>query len=290
MVRSIRGTLYLLWGGVVFVLLIGAVNATNLMLIRSNVRLKELGMRHALGAGRGRLARQLLTESVLLSVLGGLLGLGVGAAGLQLLGALGADDMPRGSEIAMDGVVVALTLGVATVIGLMLGLAPVVRLTTADLQTTLRQETRSGTTGRGVQIFRKGLVVAQVSIAFVLLIGAMLLLVSFQRILAVDPGFRPDHLLTAQLSLPPAHYPDADAVRALGDRVLDRILTLPGVVSAGVSRAIPFGNNYSNNVIRAIGYQEQPGESRRPELQCRESRLLRNAWRRAPRGAHVRQS
>ena len=262
MVRGIRGTLYLLWGGVLFVLLIGGVNVANLMLIRSSVRLKELGVRHALGAGRSRLARQLLTESVLLSVLGGLLGLACGAGGLQLLAVLGAGELPRGGEIAMDGVVVALTVAVTTLIGLLLGLAPVVQLTTADLQTTLRQETRSGTTGRGVRTFRNALVVAQVSVTFVLLVGAMLMLVSFQRILAIDPGFRPDHLLTAQVSLPSTRYPDADDLRALlGDRALDRLRSLPGVVSTGLTSTIPFGNNQNNSVIRAVGYEEQPGES-----------------------------
>ena len=261
LVRTIRGTLYLLWGGVLLVLLIGGVNVANLMLIRSNVQLKELGMRHALGAGRGRLARQLLTESVLVSVLGGILGLAFGAWGLQLLGTLGADELPRGGEIAMDGVVVALTLGVATIIGLLLSLAPVVRLTTANLQTALRQETRSGTTGRGVQTFRNALVVAQVSIAFILLIGAMLLLASFQRVLAVDYGFTADHLLTAQISMPRIRYSEPDDWRAVTDRALGRIRSLPGVVSAGVTNTIPFGNNASNSIISAVGYQPEPGES-----------------------------
>ena len=261
LVRAIRPTLFLLWGGVLFVLLIGGVNVANLMLIRSNVRLKELGMRHALGAGRGRLARQLLTESVLLSVCGGILGLALGAWGLQLIGMLGAEELPRGGEIAMDGIVLAITLAATTVIGLLLGLAPVVRLTTADLQTTLRQETRSGTTGRGVRTFRNALVVAQVSVAFVLLIGAMLLLASFQRVLAADPGFTADHVLTAQISMPLARYPEPEDWRALTERATRRIRSLPGVVSAGVTTTIPFGNNASNNVIRAVGREQEPGES-----------------------------
>lgn len=261
LVRDIRPTLYLLWGGVVFVLLIGGVNVANLVLVRSNVRLRELGMRHALGAGRGRLVRQLLTESVVLTVLGGVLGLGVGAGGLQLLGVLGADELPRGGEIRMDAVVVALTLGAALVLGLILGLVPVVNLVATNLQTVLRQDTRSGTSGRGVQAFRNLLVVSQVAIAFVLLVGAILMLVSFQRILSIDTGFQPDHLLTAQVALPTARYAEGEDRRAFAQRALDTIRGLPGVRDAGLTSSIPFGVNQSNSVIRVVGYEEQPGES-----------------------------
>ena len=166
-------------------LLIGGVNVANLMLVRSNVRLRELGMRHALGAGRGRLARQVLTESVVLTTLAAVCGLAVGLLGLQSFGVLGADQLPRGSEIAIDGVVVAVTLAVALMLGVVLGLVPVVKMSLVNLQSTLRQESRSGTTAHGGRMFRNALVVAQISIAFVLLFGAMLLLVSFQRKLSM---------------------------------------------------------------------------------------------------------
>jgi predicted permease len=261
LVADIRAVLYLLWGGVLFVLLIGCVNIANLMLIRSNVRLKELGMRHALGAGRWRLARQLLTESLLLSVVGGLIGLAVGSWGLGLLDTLGTSELPRGGEIALDGVVVALTLGLAGLIGLGLALVPIASLATTDLHATLRQEGRSGTSGRKTQTFRNALVVAQISIAFVLLIGATLLLASFQRILAIDTGFRTDHLMTASVSLPPARYTDADSRLAFAQRALERLRGLPGVVEASLTSSIPFGVSFSNSVIRAVGYVPQPGES-----------------------------
>ena len=218
-------------------------------------------MRHALGADHGRLARQLLTESVLLTLMAAVVGLGVGASGLQLLGMLGADELPRGGEIAMDGLVVTLTLGVAFIFGLALGLVPVLNMSMSNLHTVLRQETRSGTTGRGVQAFRTALVVAQISIAFVLLIGAMLLLVSFQRILAIDLGFRADHLLTAQVSLPAARYPDAEARSAFADRALEQIRRLPGVIDAALTSSIPFGNSHNNSVVQAVGYEPPPGES-----------------------------
>ena len=259
--RDIRGTLYLLWGGVVFVLLIGGVNVANLILIRSSARLNELGMRHAFGAGRGRLARQLLTESVLLTLVGGALGLVVGAGGLQLLGVLGADELPRGGEIAMDGLVAALTLVAAAVFGLLLGLVPVASLAATNLQTLLRRESRGGTTGRGVQAFRHLLVVSQIAIAFVLLIGATLMLVSFQRILAIDTGFRTDHMLTAQVSLPRARYAESDDRLAFSRRALDTIRNLPGVLDVWLTSSIPFGISQNNSVIGAVGYDPQPGES-----------------------------
>ncbi len=261
LVADIRAVLYLLWGGVLFVLLIGCVNVANLMLIRSNVRLKELGMRHALGAGRGRLARQLLTESLLLSTVGGLLGLAVGTWSFRLVGVLGADELPGGGEIVMDGLVVALTLGLSILIGVGLALVPIISLATTDLHATLRQEGRSGTSGRRTQTFRNTLVVAQVSVAFVLLIGASLLLASFQRILAIDTGFRADHLMTAGVGLPPARYTDPPSRLAFAERALERIRALPGVVDASLTSSIPFGSSFGNTVIRAVGYVPEPGES-----------------------------
>ena len=261
LVRDIRGTLYLLWGGVLAVLLIGVVNVANLTLVRANARLRELAMRHALGAGYGRLVRQLLTESTLLGLGGGVLGLGAGAVALDLVRAVGGGDLPRGGEIAVDGMVVAATLGAAIVFGLALGLVPVAGLAAARLQNVLRQETRGGTGGRGVQIFRNGLVVGQVALACVLLSGALLLLASFQRILQIDPGFRTENLLTAQVALPAARYPSPDDRRAFAERILPRIRALPGVAAAGITSSIPFGDDRNNSVIRAVGYEERPGES-----------------------------
>ena len=261
LVRDVRGTLYLLWGGVAAVLLIGVVNVANLTLVRANARLRELAMRHALGAGHGRLVRQLLTESSLLGLAGGALGLGAGVAALDLVRAIGAGELPRGGEIAIDGVVVAATLGVALVLGLGLGLAPVIGLAAADLKAVLRQETRGGTGGRGVRMYRSALVVGQVAMACVLLSSALLLLASFQRILQIDPGFRTENLLTAQVALPEARYPSGDDRRAFAERILPRIRALPGVTAAGITSSIPFGDERNNTVVRAVGYEERPGES-----------------------------
>ncbi len=212
LVRDIRATLYLMWGGALFVLLIGGVNVANLVLARSRVRLKELATRLALGAGRLRVARQLVTESMLLSIVSAALGLLVGYGVLQMLGALNIDQLPRGSEITLDPVVVAYTVGIALALGAALGLIPVANVLPANLTMVLREEGRGGTSGVGARTLRRGLVVAQVAVAFVLLVGAALLFTSFRRVLAINPGFNPDHVLTASISLPRTRYKDDAAL------------------------------------------------------------------------------
>src|SRR5262249_48907410 len=157
------------WGGALFVLLIGVVNVANLVLVRSRARIKELATRLALGAGKSRVARQLVTESVLLTMVSAAFGLLVGYATLRLLGALNIQDLPRGSEIRLDGVVIAVTIGVSALIGVALGLIPVANVLPANLTLVLREEGRTGTSGRGARTLRRALVVAQVAFAFVLL-------------------------------------------------------------------------------------------------------------------------
>ena len=143
--RDVKATLYLMWGGALFVLLIGCVNVANLVLVRSRVRLKELATRLALGAGRWRLARQLVTESVVLTLVSAAAGLFVGYALLRALGTLGIQDLPRGSEIRLDGVVAAWTVAIAATIGIVLGLIPVASALPVNLTSVLREEGRSGT-------------------------------------------------------------------------------------------------------------------------------------------------
>jgi predicted permease len=261
LVRDVRTTLYLMWGGALFVLLIGCVNVANLVLVRSRARLKELATRLALGAGRARLSRQLITESVLLTLASAAAGLAVGYAALRLLGTLSIQDLPRGGEIAIDGVVVAFTLAVAAAIGLLLGLIPMASALPANLTSVLREEGRTGTSGRGARSLRRVLVVAQVAFAFVLLVGAGLLFASFRQLLAVDPGFDPRSVLTASVSLPQARYKDGPALSAFADEALRRLRALPGVTAVGATDTIPFGSNHSDSVILAEGYQMKPGES-----------------------------
>jgi predicted permease len=180
---------------------------------------------------------------------------------LRFLTALNLKDLPRAGEIRLDGVVVAFTLGIAAVIGLTLGLIPVATVLPANLTSVLREEGRSGTSGRGAQTLRRSLVVAQVAFAFVLLIGAGLLFASFRHILSVDPGFRPQGVLTASVTLPRARYTDAKAMIAFHSEALRRIRALPGVTSAGATDWVPLSGNHNDSVILAEGYQMQPGES-----------------------------
>lgn len=261
LVREVKRTLYLLWGGVLFVLAIGAVNVTNLVLIRSSARTRELATRHALGAGLTRLTRQLLTETVLLTIGGGVSGLALGYLGLSLFSGLGVDALPRSAEIRIDGLVIAFTMVLALAVGVLVGLVPVLNLRHMNLSQAFREEGRSGTSARGARTVRRLLVVSQVAFAFMLLIGAGLLLASFDRVLRVDPGFEAKQLLTARVSPPRTRYADDVALRAFADRVLSSIRTVPGVGAAGLTSNIPFGGDFNDSVILAEGYQMAPGES-----------------------------
>ncbi len=261
LVHEIKATLYLRWGGALFVLLIGCVNVANLVLVRSRARMKELATRLALGAGRFRIGRQLVTESVLLTLLSAAAGLLVGYAALQLLGTLNIRELPRGGEIRLDGVVAAYSVAVAAAIGFILGLIPVANALPSNLTAVLREEGRSGTAGRGAQTLRRSLVVAQVAFAFVLLVGAGLMFASFRQVLAVEPGFSPDGVLTASIGLPRSRYADARAQIGFRREALSRVRALPGVAAAGATDSIPFGGNHSDSVIFAEGYQMKPGES-----------------------------
>ena len=261
LVREIRGTLYLLWGGVALVLLIGVVNITNLMLVRSSGRFKEIATRHALGAGLARIARQLLTETVVLTIVAAAGGIALGAAGLRTLTSFGVTQTPQGTDIAMDVRVVAFTLVLAVVVGLLIGLVPVLGLRHMNLSQAFREEGRSGTAGRGSRTVRRALVAAQVAFAFMLLIGAGLLFASFQRILAVGAGFQQDHVLTGQVSPPTARYKQDSDLVTFQNRLLERVRAIPGIQYAGVTSNLPFGGNYSDSVILAEGYVMKPGES-----------------------------
>ena len=260
-VRDVKATLYLMWGGALFVLLIGCVNVANLSLVRSRARLKELATRLALGAGRRRVARQLIVESVLLTLVAAAAGLAIGYAALRLLGTLSIQELPRGEEIRLDGVVAAYTIATAAAIGFVLGLIPVASVLPANLTLVLREEGRAGTSGRGARTLRRGLVVAQVAFAFVLLVGAGLMFASFRQVLAVQPGFNPEGLLTASITLPRSRYADDQALIGFTNEALRRLRALPGVSAVGGTDTIPFGGNNSDSVILAEGYQMKPGES-----------------------------
>jgi putative ABC transport system permease protein len=261
LVRDVKPTLFLMWGGALFVLLIGAVNVANLVLVRSRARIKELATRLALGASRRRVARQLVTESVLLTWISAAGGLAIGYLALEFLGTLNIQDLPRGDEIRLDGVAVAYTIAVAGVMGIALGLIPIANIVPANITLVLREEGRTGTSGRGARTLRRVLVVTQVAFAFVLLIGAGLLFASFRRVLAVDPGYRPEGVLTASIRLPNSRYADAAALGSFGEEALRRVRALPGVTVAATTDWVPLSGDNNDSVILAEGYQMKPGES-----------------------------
>ncbi|MBA3270521.1 MAG: ABC transporter permease, partial [Acidobacteria bacterium] len=220
LVEGTSDTLYLLWGGVLCVLIIGCVNITNLVSVRASTRVRELATRHALGASIQRLSRQILTETVLISLVGGALGIVLGWWALTAADTLGLDQLPRGEDIRLDGTALVFTIGLVLAVGVLVGLFPVVALRRANLGQVVREEGRSGTASRRTRVVRRVLVTSQVAFALVLLVGAGLLLASFQRILAVDPGFDAERLLTGSLSFPASRYQDDAALRTVTARML----------------------------------------------------------------------
>lgn len=256
-----KATLAMLWGGAIFVLLIGGVNVANLVLVRSTSRIRELATRHAMGATFGRLTRQALTESTVLSLAGGIAGLGLGWWALRAAPFFGFDRLPSGLSIGFDAPVIGFTLLLIFIVGLGVGAIPVIAMRRANMAQVIREEGRSGTQGRGPRMMRRILVTSQVAFALMLLIGAGVLLASFERVLTINPGFTAERVLTGTISLPATKYKDDAEVRTATNRILERLRGIPGVAAAGATTTLPFSGNYSDSVIIAEGYQMQPGES-----------------------------
>jgi predicted permease len=261
-VAAVRPTLLLLEAGALVLLLIGAVNLMNLLLIRASGRAKELAVRQALGAGWKYLVSEVVVETTLLTFAGALLGLVVGAGGIQLLRALGAGRLPLGSRIVFDtrlamvGMVAAIVMGIAFAI-------PVAWFNLRrHLGNALQSVSRGGTSGRGAQILRHSFVVSQIALAFILLAGAGLLGLSLQRVVAVSPDFQSDHVLTGQILLTWADYPDAERLTFF-ELLLNKLDHLPGVMSAGVVNNVPFSSNIGKSAATVAGHVRAPGESAR---------------------------
>ena len=242
-----KDTLYLLLGAVSFVLLIAAVNVANLQLSRSVTRQSEMATRVALGAGRGRLIRQLLTENVLLAVLGGILGIAVAFLGVWIFKTMAPGFYPP-EDIAIRPEVLVFTLGVAVSTGMLAGLAPALQISRPDLQHALKQSARGGSSGirQGV---RRGLVVSEIAIALILLVGAGLMINSYSRVMGADMGFRSEDLLTMEINLSgleryrtrhnARHFSVTPQVARFFDEVSTRLAALPGVMSVGLTTALP---------------------------------------------------
>ncbi len=256
--ERVRPALLVLLGAVALVLLIACANIANLMLARSMARTREMAVRAAIGATRADLIRQLLTESVLLSLAGAVAGLGVAVALIRGLEALGPIDLVRVESIGIDGTVLLYTFAIAVATGLIFGFAPALHSSRTDLQNSLKDGTRTVSDHRGHWI-RKGLVVAEIALALTLLVGAGLLIRSFARLQQVDPGFDPTHLLTFNISLPEAKYKtDAERI-AFYEAVLPRLAALPGIVSAGATSTMPFSGDWSTGGFTVEGYQPPRG-------------------------------
>ncbi|HYK34532.1 ABC transporter permease [Alloacidobacterium sp.] len=238
-IADLRGRVLMLSSAVALVLLIACANVASLLLSRALTRKHEIAMRTALGASRGVIVRQLLTESVLLSLVAGVLGVGAGWGATRALVALSASQLPQGIPITMDVRVLLFAIGVSLLTGLGFGIVPALQLAQADLNTTLREEGASTSAVRERTQLRSLLVVGQVALSLVLLIGAGLLLRSFARLLDTNPGFDVRNVLTMNVSLPTVKYSKPEQQIAFFDEVLRRVAALPGVRNAAISAALP---------------------------------------------------
>jgi predicted permease len=262
-VAAVRPTLLLLQSGVLTLLLIGTVNLGNLLLIRAGGRTKELAVRQALGASRKHVVSEVLVETTLLTVAGGLLGLMVADAGIHLLSALGGDSLPLGSQIVFNPRLALVALAAAMVMGLLLAIPMAWLNLRHPLGDALQSEGRSGTSARTTQSLRHTFVVSQTALATMLLAGAGLLGLSLQRAMEVSPGFRSDHILTGKITLPWKGYPDNVARVAFTERLIDKIGQVQGVRSAGFVTNVPFSGKTGKSSAAIQGRTTPPGESPR---------------------------
>lgn len=250
-VGDVRQPLLILLGTVGFVLLIACSNVANLLLVRAERRRQENAVRMALGSSRARLARHMLIESSILALFGGAAGALLGHAGTRALVSLAPAGIPRLNEIGIDGRVLAFTAFVSVVAGLLFGVLPAVASSATRTMSSLRDGSRSATSGRGRHRARNGLVTTQIALAFVLVIGAGLMIRSFEALRSVDPGFSAHRVLTFQLSPVPNKYTDAAAVAQFYDRLRARLAAVPGVVAVGAINALPLagGGTETGSVI-----------------------------------------
>jgi predicted permease len=261
-VGNVGSVLWVVMATVGLVMLIVCTNVANLMLVRAESRHQELSIRAALGAGRARIARELLTESVLLGLIGGVIAVGVAYAGLRLLTAIGPADLPRLSEVSLDLRALGFTMLLSVLSGLLFGCIPVLRYASGKVATTIGSANRTASAGRVRQRSRNALVVAQVAMAMVLLVSALLMIRTFAALRNVDPGFSDaPHLQTMRIWIPDLLVADPMTVTRAENNIVDKIEAIPGVTSVGFAQAVPMDNDDPNwDIIWVEGKHYEGGE------------------------------
>jgi len=264
-VGGAKGTIFLLLGAVGLVLLIACGNVANLLLSRGERRVREVAVRTAVGAGKGRIVRQLLTEAGVLALMGGVLGLVLARVGVVALLSIDPDSVPRSDSISIDTWVLLFSLGTSLLTAVIFGTLPALRVARGGSGTSLHESGRGAgavsTRGQGL------LVSAQMAMAVILLAGATLMIKTFVSLLQVDPGFHPNQVMTFRLTAPPGAYPDTESVVAFYDELLRQVREVPGVRQAGAARLLPLASSMGDAGIRVDGYEPGPNESLQAEWQ-----------------------
>jgi putative ABC transport system permease protein len=260
LVGELRPALFMLFGAVAFVLLIACANVANLLLARAAYRQKEIALRTALGASRARVVRQLLTESVLLSVVSGAVGLALSVWLIKLLVAISPPDTPRFKEISINWRVFAFAFGLTILAGLLFGLVPALQTSRTNLNDTLKESGRSGAPGGTKNRAGSFLIVSEVALSFVLLAGAGLLIKSFIHLREINPGFQADNVLAVRLTLPPGKYKQGEPRLQIYKQVVEQVKTVPGVQSAGAVLSLPLRAD-SFNLGRGVLLEGRPARA-----------------------------
>lgn len=282
---GIKPAMWLLIGAVGFLLLIACANVANLLLVRGDARLREMAVRTAVGAAPDRLVRQLLTESIVLAVIGAMLGLGLATIGLRVLMTVDPTSLPPLAPIRLDWIVVAFTLATGVITTVIFGLAPALRTLRVNLVESLR-EGGQATVGGHRQRLRSILVVVEVSLAIVLVIGAGLMIRSLSELGRIDLGFKPDHVLTMRVSVPQTRYDTPEKTIDFYRTLNERVRALPGVQSAGFMRVLPLATTIGDFGVDVEGFEESPGRNAKGDWQIATegsfeamgSRLMRGRW------------
>ena len=262
LVGDTRDPLLVLQAGVLLVLFIACANVANLLLMRATGRGRELAIRTTLGAGQGRLVRQMLTEGLVLSLVGSAAGLLVGYLGVKALVALTMQQLPVGTTATLHLPVVGFTLALAVLTGLVFGIVPAIAVVRGNTASMLKDDATRGSAGRSTGWMRAALVVGETAVALMLLVGAGLLVRSFANLRGVDPGFESSNVLTAQIVLPASRYPAPADRWAFWQRLIDKARQIPGATDVGMTSNVPFNGNVSSGSYSIVGYTPGPGEPR----------------------------